>query len=331
MQYRILALVLCTLMVTMVSCSTTTSVKMDATESICSDGPSLPTARAGHAGGIVDGKLFIVGGNNWSNDRKTKNWLCDTYVFDNNCWQRCFMLPDAIADMMYAYDEDGLYICGGSDGTKKLNATYLFKASYKLPNELACLPLAIDSGGAAILNRTLYVACGATDTGLTSKLWRLDTRAQKGIWKECSPLPGPAREFPAVVACGNYLYVLGGVILQKEQPTMTVLRDTYKYDPTTDKWEKIPDLPFGGYAWSASAVDNKSILMTGRAFENSQTSNDIWLINVDNMRPQNLGTLQIKACAAPLIKVASKTWWYIGGEPDANRSRTSRVSIISLK
>ncbi|MHB9071403.1 MAG: Kelch repeat-containing protein [Sedimentisphaerales bacterium] len=326
-----LALVALTIM-TLISCSSLMAAKINGRKNVmCYDGISLPTPRAGHAAGIVGGKLFVVGGNNWSADKKTKNWLSGTYVFDNNLWQNGVMLPAAIADTMYASDATGLYVCGGSDGVQKLNSTYLFKSPYILPTALAPLPLATNNGGAAILNGTLYVVCGATDNGLTNKMWRLDTKVQKEIWKECAPLPGPAREFPAVAACGNYIYVLGGVILQKEQPTMTVLQDTYRYDPVNDRWKKLSDLPCGGYAWSAAAVNDKYVLVAGRAYENSNVSNNIWLVNINNMSVRNIGKLKIQACAAPLIKVEAKIWWYIGGEPDATRNRTSQISIISLK
>lgn len=331
MQHGNLSFFLTALTMILVSCSTTTSIKTDATRSIyCSEGPSLSIPRAGHAGGIVDNKLLIVGGNNWSDDRKTKNWLCDTSVFDGNSWQSGYVFPSAIADMMYAYDTTGLYICGGMDGSSKLRSTYLFKSAKESPFELSPLPIATDNGGAALLNGILYVVCGATADGLTNKMWRLDTTTQQGTWKECRALPGSPREFPAVVACGNYVYVLGGVILQQEQPTKTVLRDTYRYDPVIDKWEKRPDLMYGGYAWSASAIDNQSILLTGRASENA-VNDSIWLVYLDDMSMRIVGNLRIQACAAPLVRVTPKTWWYIGGEPDTNRSRTAIVTVISLE
>ena len=325
-----LAVLIITTMI-LLSCSPSISNEIDIHENVlCYEGTSLPIPRAGHAAGIVEGRLFVVGGNNWSADRKTKNWLCDTYVFDQNSWQNGPLLPSAIADTMYASDETGLYICGGSDGVKKLNSTYLFKSPYASPSALAPLPLATNCGGAAILNSILYVACGKTNDGLTNKMWRLDTKTQKETWEECTPLPGPAREFPAVVTCGNYIYVLGGVILQKEQPTMTVLQDAYQYNPVNDRWKKMPDLPCGGYAWSATAIDDSQVLVAGRAYENSNVSDNIWLLNLNNMSVRNIGKLQIQACAAPLIKAGAKTWWYIGGEPEANRCRTQTVSVISL-
>jgi len=332
MQHKNLNLALIALTMILTSCSTLKSIKIEATESmLCSEGVPLSIPRAGHAGGIVDNKLIIVGGNNWSADRKTKNWLGNTSVFDGNSWQNGFVLPSPVADMMYASDKTGLYVCGGLDGVNKLSPTYLFKLPYEAPIELAPLPIATDSGAATLLNGVLYVVCGATPTGLTNKVWRLDTSSQKGIWKECSPLPGQARVFPAVVACGKTIYVLGGVILQKEQPTMTVLQDTYRYNPAIDTWEKRPDLPCGGYAWSPSAVDDTHILLAGRASENSAVSDAVWLIDLNTMSVRNIGKLQIRSCAAPLVQVSPKTWWYLGGEPDANRSRTPRVSIIVLK
>ena len=69
-----------------------------------------------------------------------------------------------------------------------------------------------------------------------------------GEWKsdESNAFPGSARTLHSLVKCGNYLFLLGG--LAEESP-LNPLSDTYKYDPLTDKWEKLNDLSLKGYAW----------------------------------------------------------------------------------
>ena len=203
--------------------------------------------------------------------------------------------------MAYASDRNCLYLCGGNDGLKKLNSVYRFKTINSPPEALESLPVALDFASAAILDSYLYVIGGVTQQGLTSRMYKLDISAKNAQWRECHPLPGPPREWHATVVSNGYLYVLGGVILQDVQPTLTVLQDAYRYDSTTDKWQKMPGLPLSGYAWSAVDIDKKHALVTGRAFENSTTSPDIFLVDLDTMTMNKMGELARKA-RSPLVK-----------------------------
>ena len=79
-------------------------------------GVSIPINedRGGHAGGVVDGKIIIVGGNRWSEDKGTKFFLSDALIFDDHTWVKGPELPEPIANPMFGSDSSGLYIAGGT-------------------------------------------------------------------------------------------------------------------------------------------------------------------------------------------------------------------------
>ena len=297
-----------------------------------SEPPALPMARAGHAGGIVDGRVVVAGGGNWSDDRSTKHWLSECYVFADNRWQEGPMLPQPTGDACYAYDAGGLYIAGGTDG--KNQTARVHRLSSTTPHAawqpIAPLPHAMADGSGAMIDGVFYVTCGYIGEALSNQLWSLDTTDPHAPWRPRAPLPGPPRAYPALVACGEHLYLLGGLIMAPKQPTLTVLQDAYRYDPKTDQWRRLADLPFSGYAWSAAAIDKQHLLLTARAFENSSISRDIWVLDTHDMTATQMAETVIPTCCAPLVRVKPATWWLLGGEPAATRIRTPRVTAITL-
>ena len=49
------------------------------------EGPRLPLGRGSHAGGIIDGRIVIVGGTSWNLDRTRKSFLNDSVIFEGKC------------------------------------------------------------------------------------------------------------------------------------------------------------------------------------------------------------------------------------------------------
>jgi len=298
---------------------------------IVTEGISLPgqLKRGGHVGGIVDGKVIIAGGTDWSLDKKTKSWLKNTAVFRDGNWKLGPDLPRPVAYSMYAYDDQGVYVAGGtSNGKSDLTDAYNLRSLKKGSRwqSLPPLPVAVAYGAGAILNGKFYVACGSIDTVKTNRMWVLDVNTKGSSWHECVPVPGVGRILPALVGAGKYLYLLGG--LSNVSP-LTPLKEVYRYDPQKDQWVRLPDLPLDGYAWSAGSIDDSHLLVTGRAY--GKVDPGVWIVGLKNMSMHKIGDDINSAATAPLIKVGDQTWWLVGGEPDSNKNRTGKVSVISLK
>jgi N-acetylneuraminic acid mutarotase len=295
------------------------------------EGTPLPEewARGGHAGGIVEGSIVVAGGNNWSKDKSTKYWLNNSAVFRDGHWVSGPVLPKPLAYAMYSHDNRGLYIAGGTeDGTSFSREAYFLNSLKEGEGwkQLPQLPRAISYGAGAILNDKFYVACGSLGTENTNMMWVLDVNNAESKWIECQSVPGVGRMFPSLVSCGKYLYLLGGLA---ETEPLRPLKDIYRYDPDENKWIQLGDLPLMGYAWVSQPIDNNHLIITGRADGNIDTG--IWIIDLRDLSMKQIGNLIIPSTTSPLINIANKQWWLIGGEPDANKNRTEKISVINLK
>ncbi|WP_332457181.1 Kelch repeat-containing protein [Petrimonas sp.] len=285
--------------------------------------------RGGHIGGVVEQKIIVSGGNRWSDNKTQKFFLNNTLIFDDQKWIEGPSLPNPIAYSVFAYDESGLYVAGGtSDGISMLKSVYVLRSTNgnakweRLPD----LPEALGFGAGTILNGKFYISGGKLNSGQkTNRMWVLDTNNTNKGWLENNSFSGSARTLHSMVECGNFLYLLGGVA---EESPLNPLSDAYKYDPITNKWEKLNDLPLKGYAWVSQPVDDKNILITGRA--DGSIHSDIWIINSKTMNMKKLGNLIIPSTTAPLVKVSDSQYWLLGGEPDSNKNRTGIVSIINF-
>jgi hypothetical protein len=288
-------------------------------------GVSLPQPAGGQAAGMVDGVPVVAGGNDWvAGPRKV--WRADVHVFREGRWDRGPGLPHPLADAAFAHDRTGLYVAGGSDGERS------FRDVHHLADlgpgarwvTLAPLPAPITSAAGALLDGRFYVACGESGGGMAGQLWSLETTKPGATWQVRRPVPGAPRAFCALVAMGRWLYLLGGTA---GWSPLSPLAECLRYDPAADRWERIKDLPFPGYALSASAVDEHRVLLAGCA--DGRIRSDIWLLDLGPMAPVKAGDAIIQATTAPLLRVGPAEWWLIGGEPDANRHRTAIVTVIT--
>lgn len=295
-----------------------------------SEGTPLPDEfiRGGHAGGMLENSVVVAGGNNWSKDKTTKYWLKNSLFFRDGRWDAGPDLPKPLAYSMYAHDKNGLYIAGGTvDGTLLSADTYVLNSLKEGSGwkELPKLPKAMAYGAGAINDGKFYVTCGSYRSENSNDMWVLDLNNPAADWRKCKSLPGKPRMFPSLAAAGKYIYLLGGLA---ETSPLTPLNDIFRYDPGKDEWEQLKDMPFKGYAWVSSPLDDKHLIVTGRA--DGKIYDEVWILDLNDSSFKVAGNLVITSTTAPLVPVRKNEWWLIGGEPDANKNRTGKVSVIEI-
>lgn len=293
------------------------------------EAPPLPGGRGGHAAGLVNGMLVVAGGNSWSADRTKKAWHDDTILRRDGRWVSGPSLPHPMAHPAFAPYRSGLIVAGGADGSaeKSMRRTALsvVPAGDSIRIEpLPDLPVALSAAACGVVGSVAYVVGGEAPSGLSAAMWSLDLKHPEKGWRERPALPAAGRAFSAVLSDDHSVYVLGG--LSEWQP-LTSLPDAFRYDTRSDKWEKLPDLPVKGYAWSAAWVDSRRFLLAGRAA--GEIFDDIWLIHAPDMTGDAIGRTVIQTTTAPLVRTGEHEWLLLGGEPDSNKTRTPRVTRIS--
>lgn len=298
-----------------------------------SAGPPLPAGRASQAGGNVGGSAIIVGGSNWNQDRTIKHWFADSLICKDGQWVPGPSLEHPVAEMAYASDGSALYLAGGTDGTHKLDRVYRFRSQDDriVAENLPPLPVATSACAGALLGGTFYVASGySSDGSMTDRFWALNVSKHDAKWTPCAPAPAPLRAYPTMVACDGRLYLLGGCAVENAttRPFREVFKTVHRYDPKSNAWARLPDLPTGGEGWVADAIDRQHLLVVGRG--DTKPYDEVWEVDVRDLTTRGIASLPEPTFGGPLVRMGSGRWWFIGGELTAPKSRTPTVTVITV-
>jgi N-acetylneuraminic acid mutarotase len=129
------------------------------------------------------------------------------------------------------------------------------------------MPTPVSNAGAASIGAKIYVVGGLWEdpvtaaTSLMSNLQIFDTTTQ--TWEAGPPLPKALMQC-AMTSVGGKLYVFGGMAT-----TTSVARDAYVFDPATNAWSVLTDLPTAtAYAAAALTAAGKIWVMGGFSSSN---------------------------------------------------------------
>ena len=306
-------------------------------EAQISEGPQLPLAVAGHAGGLVDGLPVVAGGSSWPLDPKTgekfKKWQEECFIFRDGKWLRGPSLPNPLSDSAYASGPDGLYVAGGVHGKDEMDGVFHLGSAtaYASWHSLPSLPQPVEGATGAFAGGKFYVFGGFSDGKISSSLQALDVNGAHPVWKSLAPLPALGRAFSALVAADSGLYLFGGVVYPPYQKTTAIFADVYRYDIAQDRWQLVQGLNLPGYGWTATVVNGQQIMLTGRVPALERVSDEILLVNLETLHVNLIGRMVTPACCMPAIQTSPQSWWLPGGEPSTTAIRTARTTIVSLE
>ena len=231
------------------------------------EGKKLTLAKGGYASGIFNGKLLLAGGTHWKDDKKL--WTDEVVAYDPNRdeWETFPPLPKALAYGASASDEAAFYFLGGAGPEKSERAGYRLRrqgGTYRW-EEFTQLPMDHSYSRAVILDGQLFLAGGSDSVNDLSKastaLLSLSLKNPQATWKSLRPMPGEGRAVFAAASCNGKLYVFGGCLV--DGGDVRNLGSAYRYDPATDQWTRLHDLPAATRAWSASSGDSRFIFLFG--------------------------------------------------------------------
>lgn len=300
------------------------------------EGPRLPMTLGSAAGATLDGRAVFVGGERWNAQRTVKSILPQIWVFDQGHWREDATLPLPMAECAFATDGKALYLAGGvkavdhpTDAVFRLTWVQRHIRIEQLPP----LPHPLDGGVGDILHGRFYITGGYVNGVPSNQTYCLDLANLSAGWRELAPLPATPRTFSALAACGDYLYLLGGLAGNESESNDTVprraLSDVYRFDPAVNHWTAMGKLPVAGYAWSASGIDSNHLLLAGRG--DGTMHDDIWIVSLSPLSARVEGHCVVASDCAALIRLNDTTWWLAGGEPDMNKHRTDQVTVISVR
>lgn len=233
--------------------SFTSSVEeYDPITNVWTDKASIPTNYGPLNSGVINDKLYVLGGCQFNDCRIGANSLLHEYDPSTNSWAVKASMPTPRFGMATGVIGDKMYVAGGEQACGPCTPITVFEvynATTDSWSALAPLPEALSRCSGGVINGKFYIVGGfyLANGSITDKLYEYDPASNSWFSKASMPT---ARFFAgAGVICGQ-LYVAGGGTDSLEV-----------YNPITDTWSiKTPSL-YSDYT-SVTVLNNTLYLIS---------------------------------------------------------------------
>ncbi len=265
-------------------------------------GTPLPEPRSEVAAAPVDGRVVVVGGflESGANSRRV-----DAYDPARDSWTRLPDFPVSVDPAAAASAHGRLVVVGGYGADRRpMRAAFRFDGSRwralpRPPEERA----AAAAAATATAGGTVWVVGGRTRDGLATTMLALDLRTLR--WRT---LPGPKpREHLAATALGGTVYAIGG----RRAGYDTNLATVEAYDPRTNRWKRLPDLPDARGGTGAAAIRGRIISIGGESPHGTERS--VWALRPGARRWVRVPDLPTPRHGLGVVAVAGHVWVVAGG------------------
>ena len=249
--------------------------------------PAGATIRMGHIGVEYNGKMFIQGGGDSSNNLLDTFWSYDPTA---KSWSQ---EPSGMPRTGHAAGVIGgfLYIAGGTDNTSNSGGTasaYRYNFQTKAWSQIASMPYRLSHTRGAVVDGKFYVFAGIPDNAgdATYVLCCYDPATNAWTVKA----NGPNRYDHGMTAYGGKIYVAGGFFGNNGGSggiTGGWLNTLYCYDPATNTWSQLASIPFadpegkGRWQGTLTAISGKLYWFGGGYYVNSYYR-DLWVYDISN-------------------------------------------------
>jgi Kelch motif len=260
----------------------------------------LPEPRTEVAAATLRGQIVVVGGflANGGNSRRV-----DAFEPGADRWSRLPDLPVSVDHAAAASWRGRLVVIGGYDAARRpLRAAFLYdgRTWRRLPpppEERAA------AAAAATADGRVWVVGGRTREGLASRALSLDLRTLR--WQL---VRGPqAREHLAATALGGRVYAIGGRLAGYD----TNLRTVEAYDPRTNRWLSLPDLPDARGGTGAAAIAGRIVSVGGES--PGGTNSSVWALAPRAASWERLPDLPTPRHGLGVVALGGRVWAIAGG------------------
>ena len=282
----------------------------------------MPRAQAGGASAYLDRELVVAGGTAWVGD--TKTWLPDVQIYNpaSGGWKAGPKLPAPLAYGPFVSSTGGLEIFGGADGQTTHRDSWKLDPSKMAWVRTGSVPADALLGRAARLAKSVFLFGGCGDvadlTTCSDAVWR---RNGDGQWRRVSTIPEGPLALPAIAVSGSAIYVFGGCSMEGKDKVANHTR-VFRYNPSSNQWKALRDLPAGNRGMSAVAPSDGSILLFGGYTDGGFTS-DVLSYDIASDTYKKLKPMPVALMGVEFV-VNGNRLYGAGGE-DRMRSRSARL------
>ena len=207
----------------------------------------MPTARTGFATSVVNGKVFVIGGNIQLKRGEFGDLSASTvemYDPETDTWEQKANMPTARSGVSVSVVDRKIYAIGGS----KLKTIQMPGGFSSESEELA----------------TVEMYDPITDT-----------------WTQKADMPTPKKTMTCVV--NGKIYAIGGWLTTNEEPHLETVE---VYDPGTDTWAKAENMNCARCSAAISVVNGEIYAIGGLGSSPVQDQSDFYLSNVEVFNPK---------------------------------------------
>ncbi|MEE8272767.1 MAG: kelch repeat-containing protein, partial [Alphaproteobacteria bacterium] len=247
------------------------------------NGAAAPLPRYEAQGLAVNGLLYVFGG--FFSNAITATSQAHVYDPAADLWSPLSDMPEPLTHAGQAADGPTVYLAGGFVGDNPGGSTdhvwvYDTATDFWMPGP--SLPADRGGGGLVRLGRELHYFSGATRTAGVDVLTDFGDHWVLGLgpsdspfdddfaWTAAASLPNP-RNHMGAAAVGGLAYAIGGQAGTNEFSGNQA--STHAYDPASDTWTQVADLPKPlGHITASGFVMNGRIVVTGGVINNGITA-----------------------------------------------------------
>jgi N-acetylneuraminic acid mutarotase len=256
-------------------------VALDQTGFAWGDRAPNPLARYEAGGAALQGKLWMFGGYvDTSVIRSTAR--SDVYDPVANTWQRIADLPVQMTHAPTVAAGNEIWILGGFAGNHpgpSISDVWRYDVRTNAYTRGPSLPLRRGAHAAGLVGRTLHVFGGVDrPAGVNTYIdedehWALDLDRLDLGWQPRAALP-VARNHLGGVGLDGKVYAIGGQFGNDE--TNGNRAEVHRYDPATDRWTRLADLPARrGHITASVAAHQGRIWVVGGTVNGNVPARDV--------------------------------------------------------
>jgi RNA polymerase sigma factor (sigma-70 family) len=220
---------------------------------------NMPTARLGLSTGVVNGKVYAIGGGlHWPGGP----YLSTVEAYDpaKDTWTKKADMPTARMDLSVSVVDGIVYAIGGYNGAD-LSTVEAYDPAKDTWTRKTDMPTARQRLSTSVVDGTIYAISGGTGhppivNNIFSTVEAYDPETD--TWTRKADIPTARGSFSTSVVDG-IIYAIGG---RRRNGGFVDLSTVEAYDPATDTWTIKEDMPTARY-WFAASVVNGIIYVIG--------------------------------------------------------------------
>ena len=226
-------------------------------------GPSLPQPIHHTHVAAVGGKIYLLGGEvEGASTGRPERFVSEVWMHDPAVggWVPRAPMPTARGGGGKAVIDGKIYVAGGRPPGG--HAFEVYDPATDRWEKLPDLPTQRNHLAMVAINGKIYVAGGRTGPGAMAQRVDVveiyDPRTRR--WTRGAPLPAPRGGITGAAHAGC-MFVFGGE--GEPNHVLGLTPNTYAYDPRTNRWTQLADLPIAMHGLKGSAVIGGRIFLPG--------------------------------------------------------------------